>query len=360
MSQSPERPLADPSIYKIPSDKLKSRYENYDKRISFGAFKPYIRPEIRQFFSKEGENCIRILAPLEKEVLGHYGMDIAYHPKIGINEDNFICLKRTFKEKCFICLKQTSKLWEENKELAKSFFPFDKILMWVIDLKATEKEIEENGNVLLYACPPTLEREILLQSHKKGTEVYIDLSHPQEGRPVWFTRVGKTQKDTKYSGVQLDENVSPVLLEEYESLIKPFVDCIIIPTYNEVKEADESIFCSDEIIKSPGKEIRQEDLGKSEQDFEGFANRSQVLKETQIRQEYDCYGKEYGKYRDCVRCTHNTACQELQNYPAPKELPSRTIRQNIKEEQNPVESSVKDKLTKAIEARRIRPEPTPF
>jgi hypothetical protein len=102
--------------------------------------------------------------------------------------------------------------------------------MWVIDLKV------DVSKVLIYPCPQKVQKMIMAASKQRGTGVYDDPSHPKTGRPIWLDRVGTKMMDTDYTQVELDEKPWP-LVKEHAAQRKKFIDVLVIPTYEEVKEA---------------------------------------------------------------------------------------------------------------------------
>lgn len=190
--------------------------------------KPYINPDVPMYVPAEGDNCVRIIDPIELLELQIYYFDVYFHRDVGFRKDYFLCLQRHNLGKCAICENATNDLWQMDKEAAKAFMPEWRRLMWVIDLK-NQAEI----NILkLWSAPRTLVDEILAQSRDPQMDIFRDITNPYNGVPIYYKKTGKG-RNTKYSSVQLGQQAYPVP-EHLASQRFRFLDLLIIPTYEEV------------------------------------------------------------------------------------------------------------------------------
>ena len=253
----------------------------------------YLNSDIKMFVPKEGENKIRIIQPLEVDDLGYYGREVHFHRGVGPMDHYYICLRRMRSQRCFICELQTSELWDEDPELAKTFYPDTRVLMWVLNLNSDDPD-----EPLLWSCAKSLAESILGQSHKKETEVYTDVSHPTEGVPVFFDRKGKGLK-TKYQNVQLGEEQTELeesLLDE----IDYFDNLIIWPEYDQVKAA----YYGDEVEEDETSE--HDDIPESVESSE------------EDQPDEDCFQKKFDEYEECDDCKWRDDCKPKKQKKEPK------------------------------------------
>ena len=318
----------------IDQESMKERDEAKGKKYSGGAPRQgYIRNDVAMYIPAVGQqgektlNQVRIVQPLEIKDLKYYGFDVHFHRDVGIDNAMYLCLKRMFGKACPICELQTSELWDSDPDIAKKYYPDWRVLMWVLDLK--EEDEEKLGQVLLWSCPRSLAEEILGQSHKPGTGVYLDVSHPTKGRAVFFSRSGKGIQ-TEYTSVQVDDEELE-LSEDLLDQMLTFLEVLITPTYAEVKaahdgysqqqlEPEEPEVAGDEFdtmdrlalkgyidegnlsIRSR-KDWSDDDLRDAIREVVGPANRGEEEPPP------DCYKKEYDQLDECGEgCRWDGAC----------------------------------------------------
>lgn len=226
----------------VSQEDMEKRAEQKGKRYGGSGGKGYILDNvIKSFVPQEGENCIRIVEPIEVDGLGYYGLDVHFHREVGHSKDYYLCLKnmrevlekvynKKVEGRCFVDEQQTSEMWDENPDLAKTFFPDHRVLMFVLDLNG-----KDPSELLLWSCAITLSEDIIGQSKRKGSNTYIDVSSPTDGHAVYFDRIGKG-RSTKYKNVQVGDEAVP-LPDQIEKDRVKFLDLLIIPTYDEVKDA---------------------------------------------------------------------------------------------------------------------------
>jgi len=382
---------------KVTQDALKRKEEQFRKG---DVRRGYIVDDVEMYIPREGANVIRIVPPLEVSELAYYGLDVHFHRNVGLNNDYFLCLKRMYGKPCYVCEQQTSQLWEEDRDLAKSYFPDHRVLMWVLDLGSDDSE-----KLLLWSCPRTLAEEILGQSHKKSADVYLDISDPFDGRKVFFDRIGQGRQ-TKYKNVQIDEEPFP-LDEGLVEQLRSFSEILIVPTYEEVRDAMEgmSLEGEEEGIEEHGlgaaEEGEEEEIDLDAMDREGLEalffelggsadqdeleemgddDLRQLILELDSSQEQEeeseeqqdqeqeqeeeeppeCFGVEFDKYQDCDTCDYAPDCREEyeRRQSQRKKKPARAKRASAPaaaaegKGQQKASSSVRQRLEKAIRSRK--------
>jgi len=216
----------------VSQEKMQKRAEMKDSRYGSGARKGYLDNELyKSFIPRDGQNKLRIVPPLEVEQLEWYGMEVRFHRNVGLAKDYYLCLLRMGLGPCPICELQTKELWDEDADLAKTYYPDHRVLVWVCDLMADNPYKE----VLLWSCPIGLAYDIHNVAQDKETGRFIDIMDPVKGAAVFFAREGKGLR-TKYTGVQVGRSAVP-LPDSVASQLKPFADLLVVPEYDEVKAA---------------------------------------------------------------------------------------------------------------------------
>lgn len=226
----------------VSQEDMEKRAEQKGKRYGGSGGKGYMLDGVvKSFVPQEGENCIRIVEPIEVDEIGYYGFDVHFHREVGHSKDYYLCLKnmREILEKvydkkvegrCFIEEQQTSEMWDTDPDLAKTYFSDHRVLMFVLDMNG-----KDPSELLLWSCAITLSEDIIGQSKRKGSNSYIDVSSPSDGHAVYFDRIGKG-RSTKYKNVQIGDEAIP-LPEQIEKDRVKFLDLLVVPTYDEVKDA---------------------------------------------------------------------------------------------------------------------------
>jgi len=350
---------------KIDSRKLAEKKQTL-KDGSRSKFRSELLEDQSFYKPRDSENYIRIIQPLEVEELGYYGKEIYFHREVGALKGNFPCLKQMQGKRCVVCETQTNDLWETNRDYAKTLYPTQRVLMWILDLKLRDDE-ENYNKPLLWSCARTLAEDILGQSHKKGTEVYINVSDPFEGRAIYFDKEGKGI-NTKYKNVQLADEPDELDPELVDELVL-FDDTINWATYDEVKESfednedkkeeEESTTSEDE--KAMDRAEHPDCFGKEFDVYESCDdcnNRDdcKVLCKTEDPtpepepedDTSECFGKEYDTYESCDGCSKNEDCKATQFPPKTKKKKKVNASEGESENESPSGSAVRQRLQNAI------------
>jgi len=210
----------------LSSEDLKRQYEEMQKS---GGIQGYTIDGLDFYKPRDGENCIRVVPPIEIKELRYYAKEVFFHDNVGINNAMFLCLKKMFSKACYTCGLLSPELWDEDEDLARSYYPRDRFLMWVLDLKADDPE-----KLLLWSCAKTLAKEIIGQSRKRDTDTVIDVSDIDSGVAVYFDKSGQ-RLQTKYTNVQIGDEPIPIEPDTLEQREK-FEDILILPTYKDVEQ----------------------------------------------------------------------------------------------------------------------------
>ncbi len=163
---------------------------------------------LKQYKPSDGNNFIRILPPADEKA--YFGYDIYVHHNIGPSNDAYLCRRRTKEEHpeldidgtCPICeranvLKNQGMEWEDYKYL----IPTTRFIFFVVDYTTAESKAE---GPKVFDAPPKINDGFLAVSvNRRNPGDVIDISDPDEGYEVSFTRKGSGIK-TQYDGFKLE------------------------------------------------------------------------------------------------------------------------------------------------------------
>lgn len=217
-----------------PKEDLKEAYNNRGKypdqnnrRYIFTAL-----GDEKQWKVTDKSHKVRLLPVHPVDAINFYGMTVHIHTNVGVNGDQYLCLKRMKNVPCPICEHQVS-LWEAEPDMAKDLYPSTRYLVWVVDLSVSkDKQIAQ-----IWSCPRTAMDTVLGVSYKKATDEILNLANIDDGIAIYFDREKK--KGTTFStyvNFQLDDNPTPAKDEWLEGIVS-FSDIIEYATYDEIKNA---------------------------------------------------------------------------------------------------------------------------
>lgn len=185
------------------------------------------------FKPKEGENCVRILPSGDPK---NPDWDLVIHSHYNVGSDNarYLCLDKMKGEPCPVCEAAAETTDEEEQYQLRAG---KGAICWVID-----RDNEKEGPQLWSIPFSNVRNEIYTRSVDKKSRTPILIDDPEEGYDVLFTRKG-TDKKTKYSGVEVSRDPSP--LAESEKVQQrwldyitehPLVDCLNYFEYDYMKK----------------------------------------------------------------------------------------------------------------------------
>lgn len=177
--------------------------------------------DTQQFKASNGSNLVRILPPWSEE--GFFYKDYWVHfIETTDNEGKSVtrpvlCIQKEQGKKCPACeyraqLNKSSD--ESDKELAKKFRYSHRYTMQIIDQNNPDK------GILLWSVSAKMMEEILKWFEK---EDWGDITDPEEGYDLEFTRTGKGMLDTKYSA-PTPATKNPTELDDWETLLEDLID----------------------------------------------------------------------------------------------------------------------------------------
>lgn len=177
-----------------------------------------------------------------KDMIGFpdYVLDIWVHRFVGASKGQFLCLSRTFGKPCPICEEIDNLMKDKmaNEELIKSLQPKRRCFYNVIDLEVPEKEqkvqIFEEAHWLF-------EKHLLLAATTRGGG-YIPFQDIEVGKSIEFFAVeNKSPKGKSFNYERINLKDRPPYSESIYNQAFPLDEMLVIPTYEEVRNAFYSV-----------------------------------------------------------------------------------------------------------------------
>ncbi len=219
--------------------------ENYNSSNDSGRFRGIFDPAkktgVKFWACKEDDHEIYMVPyvvgkqhPKLKEGKSDFALSVFVHRGVGINEDSFICLNRTYRQKCPICEYQ-AELRDNDKadeEEIKALNPTKRTIYNIVCLDTTK---EEEKGVQVFDVSNwlfTLPLEDLAHKKKGGGEVaYADID---EGKIISFRKKG-SKRNTEFTAFEFKDR--PDISDEILDSAVCLDDLLYIPTYEEVDKA---------------------------------------------------------------------------------------------------------------------------
>lgn len=251
---------------------LLKRTEEAHQRINeygkFGRF--YAAPKgssapLKIWKCKEGEHIIDIIPFLAgpkhhqvREGEPTYLLDIWVHQKVGMDENDIVCLARNYNEPCPICEYLNAKrlekdLTEEAEDALKALNPKRRCLYNVICYDSTREE--DRGVQLWEVAHFLFEKKILSVARNPRGGGFVPFSSPDNGKSIYFEREGSGVTNTQYLGHKFIERQTAITDESLEEAY--ILDELITKfPYEEIKEM---------FLGGLAKSKKEDDPGKAEQ-----------------------------------------------------------------------------------------------
>lgn len=286
-------------------DMAKRIQESYDSKDSSGKFKSIFNKAALGstpiWKCSEDEHFINIIPyiagkknPNIKEGKAGYNLDYYVHRKVGMNEDTYICLSRTFSLACPICEEQARlrKSDDFDEAFVKTLNPSRRV-MYNIHCIDSEKEARK-GIQIFEVSHWLFEKELAELAKKPRGGGFVLFQDPDEGKTVCFRKKGNGPTNTEYKGFQFEDRPEPIAEDILEAAL--CLDALIhIPTYDEVKKAFFGMPEDDDYEDDPEPPKRQEEP------------------EPPKAKPFKCPGTrpdDFGELDECDDCPESEACHQ--------------------------------------------------
>jgi hypothetical protein len=176
-----------------------------------GSFDSFFKEGVTRYSPPRGDNAVRFLPPTWEDA-EHYGHDIWVHYGIGADKGSYLCLKKMKDKPCPICDAANEMKAEGGKEAeaGKRISAKQRVLTYVIDRN------ERRPKLAVWAMPWTVDKDVSLASQNKKTGEVLNIVNAKKGYDVFFRLEGQ-KLNTKYSGVSIDRDPSPLSDDKREA-----------------------------------------------------------------------------------------------------------------------------------------------
>lgn len=236
---------------KLSGKALLKRTEEAHQRINeYGKFGRFYTAKgekpLKIWKCKEGEHIIDIIPFLAgsmhhqvREGEPTYLLDLWVHQKVGLDENDVVCLARNYNEPCPICEYLNARrlekgLTDEAEELLKTLNPKRRCLYNIVCSDSTREE--DRGVQLWEVAHFLFEKKILSVARNPRGGGFVPFSSPDNGKSIYFEREGSGAMNTQYLGHKFIERQSTITDEILEDAY--ILDELIIKlSYDEMKKA---------------------------------------------------------------------------------------------------------------------------
>jgi len=290
-------------------EEMKKRQdESYKKKDDSGRFKSIFGdkfPADKRFKCAEGDHSLDFIPfvagannPNVKEGKLTYILDIWVHNKVGVNEDSYICMNKTYDKNCPICKHQAELIKQEEEDaIVKALNPTRRGIynIWCHD---TPKD-EAKGIQIWDVSHWLFESEVIEQAKLKKGGGYIYYTDLDDGKVVSFRRTGSGATNTKFKAVTFEDREEP-LPDEIVMGVYCLDDLLHIPTYEEVEtaffgEKKETKKSEEKKPEPPKQESKEADIPDE-------------LGEPVCPSDY-VFGSDFGDYDECDDCEVRKDCR---------------------------------------------------
>ena len=302
-------------------------YNNKDDSVKFKSI--FIKDQIgntTKWKCGEGEHFLNVIPfragpnhPTVPEGKFAYFLDIWVHGKVGINEDSYVCMARSFNKPCAICDHQGELRKQEDydEKYVKSLNPGRRAIYNVECLDSNT----EIGKKIQYwdASHFSIEKEIAELAKKPRGGGFITFADPDDGKTIFFRRTGTGMNNTKYSAFKFEDRTEPIT-DELLDLALPLDKCVHLPSYDEVKNAffgnvidEEDPQVHDEAALDAALENTQPVNSRVRRSEE--PKKEEEVKKEEIKKEVEfvCPGNapdDYGVFDACDNCPDAAECEK--------------------------------------------------
>jgi hypothetical protein len=312
--------------------------ENYANKDDSGRFRDFFEPtkksNVTFWKCKEDDHELYIVPyivgsqhPRLKAGKVDFILNLFAHTKVGINEDSFICLNRTYGEKCPICehqaeLKENGDVDEDD---IKALNPTRRNIFNIVCLDS-QKEIDKGvqvWNVSQWLFTKPLEE----LAHKKRGGGEIAYADVDEGKVISFRKKGSGMTNTEFTAFEFKDRDD--IPDEILDAAVCLDELVHKPTYEEVAEA--YFQTKEDDAPPPEKEEKEEKAAPAPKEKEApkpvvkkVLSKKAPEPEPEPEPENDVpeptedlecpggaeFGADYNEYEECRTCELRTQCAE--------------------------------------------------
>ena len=273
--------------------------------------------------------------PKVKKGESTYILEYFVHKEVGINKDQFLCMKRTYGKACPICeeIDRLKENYEENEDVIKKLNPSKKAVYNVLDCLD-----EKPGKIqIFHASYALFEKEILEEAkeNSKGDDIICFPDPSEDGYYIKFRAkeekfMGRTYP--KYKSFEFEKR-NKAIPEKILTSVFCLDELLIIPTYDQVKAAfvgddfdeddeteEEEDNYFDDVAANETEDEEHDSNGLFEDSEEDNQDDEENGDEEEEEKEKVCsaghkFGVDTDKKKECVSCKDWEDCTEKKEIP---------------------------------------------
>lgn len=225
-----------------------------------------------------------------------YVLEVWAHHNVGPNNDQYLCLARTYGKPCPICeFRQSDEPGADAKELT----PKRRSIFAVWDRKH-----EDKGLQIWEIAHFFMDKQLQARVINPKTGAKINFAHPSkaEGKHISFDlkRMGRNREYSGHQFIDRDESIPKWILDQAPVLD----DLIYVPKYEDVEEA----FYGSGDTGAPGQEERHAE--------------GEPLREAELACPFGAViGVDYWAFQECEQCNISEACAQMAPPATPEAIP---------------------------------------
>lgn len=252
---------------KMKDQLLKRTEESYNRKDTFGMFKSFFKSGIDASFwraeaDKKGKTHMFDIvpwvvgpyypldengrAPMVKEGDAAYVLEIFVHQNVNVNDDQYVCPKRNYGEKCPICEHQQKLRNEDDydEDLVKSLYPKRRVVYNIVCYDSAEEE--DKGVQIFETSHWYMERHLAALAQDETTGEKFPFADPDTGKTISFIaqshtyedkRTGKQNKGTQFIAHKFLKRDNYVISDEDLEAAYILDEIVHRPTYEEIYDA---------------------------------------------------------------------------------------------------------------------------
>lgn len=157
---------------------------------------------VTPFKPAQGTNILRIVKDPDAD---YYGEPIWVHSYVGTKNSTYLCPKKMGKSKeCPICDMADEAARAGDKDERYQLEAKERVIAYVLDRQ------DEKAGLKVWDMSWTMDRDVADACVIKKTGKAIDITHPDAGYDLSFTRTGTTKNNTRYGSPQIDRESTPL------------------------------------------------------------------------------------------------------------------------------------------------------
>lgn len=311
------------ALYKA---EMKQRHdESYAGKDDTGRFRDIYEPDkksgVKFLKMKEDTHELFIVPyvtgsqhPRLKPNHSDFSLEIFVHRGVGVNQDSYVCLNRTYRKKCPICdyQEELRNGGDADDETIKALNPTKRAIYNVVcmDTIADEAKGVQIFDVSHWLFTIPLEEF----AHKKREGGQVLYAHIDQGKVINFQQSG-SKRTLKFTAFEFKDR--PKITDEQLEQAVALDELIHVPTYDEVYEAfwaakEEEPNRVKEVV-APSKQDVKEELVKEPAKEEKVTAKEEDV--GNIVENEECpygaaYGVDYNAYEECRTCDIRKECRD--------------------------------------------------